>query len=148
MQTIISEVGTDMSKWPTEQHFSSWLGLSPINKITGEKVFRSRTNKVKNRASEAFRMSAQAISKTQTALGAFFRRIKARAGAPKAITATARKIACLFYRLLKYGEDYVEQGVEKYEQKYRENQVKTLEKLAKKLGYSIVLQNDELTMVS
>jgi transposase len=144
MQTIISEVGLDMSKWNTEQHFSSWLGLSPMNKITGEKVFRSRTNKVKNRASEAFRLAAQAVSRTQTALGAFFRRIKARAGAPKAITATARKIACLFYRLLKFGEDYVEQGIELYEQRYKDNLVRTLEKLAKQVGYTVLL-NQEVT---
>ncbi len=138
MQTIISEVGVNMSKWETEQHFSSWLGLSPMNKITGEKVFRSRTNKVKNRASEAFRMAALSVSKTQTAFGAFFRRIKARAGAPKAITATARKIACVFYRLLKFGEDYVDQGIESYEKKYNESLVRTLDKLAKQLGCTIV----------
>jgi transposase len=137
IQTIISEVGFDMSKWKTEQNFSSWLGLSPMNKITGEKVFKSRTNKVKNRASEAFRMAAQSVSRTQTALGAFFRRIKSRAGAPKAITATARKISCLFYRLLKFGENYVEQGIELYEQKYKENVIKTLEKLAKQVGYEV-----------
>ena len=144
MQTVISEVGLDMDKWPTEQHFSSWLGLSPMNKITGEKVFKSRTNKVKNRASDAFRIAAQSVSRSQTALGAFFRRIKARAGAPKAITATARKIACLFYRLLKYGQEYVEQGVATYEKKYNENLVKTLEKLAKQLGYTIT-QNQEVS---
>jgi len=148
MQTIISEVGVDMNKWETEQHFSSWLGLSPMNKITGEKVFKSRTNKVKNRASIAFRIAAQSVSRTQTALGAFFRRIKARAGAPKAITATARKIACLFYRLLKYGEDYVEQGIERYEQKYKDNLVKNMEKLAKQLGYSVIQDQEEDESVS
>ncbi len=85
-----------------------------------------------------FRIAAQSICRTQTALGAFYRRIKARAGGPKAITATARKIACLFYRLLKYGQDYVEQGIEGYEQKYKDNLVKTLEKLAKQLGYTVM----------
>ena len=142
MQTIISEVGIDMNKWQTEQHFSSWLGLSPMNKITGEKIFRSRTNKVKNKASDAFRIAAQAVSRSQTALGAFYRRMRARAGGPKAITATARKIACLFYRLLKFG------GVERYEQKYKDNLVRTMEKLAKQLGYSVIQNQQEVECVS
>lgn len=145
LQTIISEIGTDMSKWDTEKHFTSWLGLSPMNKITGEKIFKSRTNKVKNRASGAFRIAAQNVSRTSTALGAFFRRIKAKAGTPKAITATARKIACLLYRLLKYGKDYVELGVEKYEEQYKKHLCKTIEKMAKQVGLKIV-QDQEAEM--
>lgn len=147
-QTIISEIGIDMSKWKTEQHFTSWLGLSPMNKITGEKIYNSRTNKVKNRAAAALRMAAQNVSKTQTALGAFFRRIKSRKGAPKAITATARKIACLVYRLLKYGLDYVEQGLEQYEQKYKNGLKTMLEKLAKQLGYNVMEIDKEKLNVS
>jgi transposase len=142
VQTIVSEVGTDMSKWPTEKHFTSWLGLSPTNKISGAKILSSRTRKVKNSASKAFRLAACSAGKTQTAIGAFMRRIKGRAGAPKAITATARKIACLFYRLLKYGKDYVEQGMEYYENKYKANLVGKLEKLAKRLGYDLVQKLD------
>jgi transposase len=147
-QTIISEVGTDMSKWQTEKHFASWLGFSPVNKITGEKIYSSRTNKIKNRASEALRMAAQNVSRTKTALGGFFRKIKSRKGAPKAVTATARKIACLVYRLLKYGKDYVEQGLKQYEQKYKNSQKSFLEKLAKQLGYSIIENTKELESVS
>jgi len=137
-QAILAETGTDMSKWQTEKHFTSWLGLSPSNKISGEKVLRSRTRKVKNSAANAFRLAAFAVGKTQTALGAFMRRIKSKAGTPKAITATARKIACLFYRLLKHGKDYVEQGIDSYEKKYKDNLVKGLEKWAQHLGYSVV----------
>ena len=138
IQAIISEIGTDMSKWPTEKHFTSWLGLSPANKISGAKILGSRTRKVKNSAAKAFRLAACSAGKTQTAIGAFMRRIKSKAGMPKAITATARKIACLFYRLLKYGKDYVEQGIESYEKKYKANLVGKLEKLAKQLGYDVV----------
>lgn len=138
VQTILSEVGTNMSLWKTENHFASWLGLSPANKITGEKVFSTRTKKVINRAATAFRIAALAAGKTQTALGSFMRRIKIAKGAPKAITAAARKIACLFYRLLKFGKEYVEQGIANYEQAYKARLIHGLEKQAKNLGYTLV----------
>ncbi|MBL8675836.1 MAG: IS110 family transposase [Alphaproteobacteria bacterium] len=137
-QAIISEVGVDPSCWPTEKHFTSWLGLSPANKITGEKVFSTRTRKVNNRASTAFRMAALAVSRTETALGSFFRRIKNRHGAPKAITATARKIACIFYRMLQYGQDYVELGMEIYERRYKERVEASFRKKAAELGFDLV----------
>lgn len=139
-QAIISEVGTDMTRWKSENHFASWLGLSPANKITGEKVFSTKTRKVINKAATAFRLAASAAGRTKTALGSFMRRIKISKGAPKAITATARKIACLFYRLMKYGQDYVEQGMEHYEQTYKAKLVYGLEKRAKELGYTIVAE--------
>lgn len=138
VQTIVSEVGLDMDKWSTEKHFTSWLGLSPSNKITGGKVFDTRTNKVKNKASMAFRMAALNLGRGKSALAGFYRRIKGRAGTPKAITATARKLACIFYRLLRYGQDYVENGIETYEKQYREIMVKNLQKQATSLGFSVV----------
>lgn len=137
-QTILSELGLDMSKWDTEKHFVSWLGFSPTNKITGGKVFDTRTSKVKNKASTAFRLAALNLGRVNTALAGFYRRIKNRAGAPKAITATARKLACIFYRLLKYGQDYVEQGIEAYEKKYQEKMVLNLQKQAARLGFEVV----------
>jgi hypothetical protein len=143
VQTIISEVGTDMSRWESERHFASWLGLSPANKITGEKVFSTRTRKVINRAASAFRIAALAVGKTQTALGSFMRRIKIGKGGPKAITATARKIACLFYRLLKFGQAYVEQGMTTYEQSYKAKLVHSLEKRAKELGFTLMAESVE-----
>lgn len=127
-----------MDKWSTEKHFTSWLGLSPSNKITGGKVFDTRTNKVKNKASMAFRMAAFNLGRGKSALAGFYRRIKGRAGTPKAITATARKLACMFYRLLRYGQDYVENGIETYEQQYQEIMVKNLQKQATRLGFSVV----------
>jgi transposase len=143
IQTIISEVGTDMSQWKSEKHFTSWLGLSPANKITGEKVFSTKTRKVINRATTAFRIAAVTAGKTKTALGSFMRRIKVSKGAPKAITATARKIACLFYRLLKFGKVYVEQGMARYEQTYKAKLVYGLEKRAKELGFTLIVENPE-----
>ncbi|WP_341819381.1 IS110 family transposase [Wolbachia endosymbiont (group A) of Brachyopa scutellaris] len=143
VQTIISETGINHSKWSTEKHFSSWLGLSPANKITGEKVFSTRTRKVINRAANAFRMAANSVGNSKSALGAYYRKLKKRLGAPKAITATARKIACIFYSMLKYGQEYVEKGMEYYETRYKDRTVKNLIKRAKELGYLLV-KKDEL----
>lgn len=138
VQTIVSEVGLDMDKWVTEKHFTSWLGLSPTNKITGGKVFYTRTKKVENKASMAFRMAAFNLGKGKSALAGFYRRIKSRAGVQKAITATARKLACIFYRLLRYGQDYIEKGIENYEKQYQETIVKNFQKQAAKLGFSVI----------
>ena len=138
VQSIISEVGLDMHKWPTEKHFTSWLGLAPGNKISGDKILSSKTRKVINRATVAFRMAAYAAGKSHTALGAYYRRLKNRLGAPNAITATARKLACLFYRLLKFGTEYVERGIDYYETRYKERVIKNLKNRAKELGYNLI----------
>jgi len=145
IQTIIAEVGLDPTKWRTEKHFVSWLGLSPANKISGDKVLSSRTRKVVNRAAIAFRIAANALSRTQTGLGAFCRRLKSRMGATKAITATARKIAILFYQMLRYDQDYVEKGVEYYEKKYEQRILHNMEKKAKIMGYSLVKNGGAMT---
>jgi len=113
-QTIVAEVGLDMSKWPTEAHFASWLGLCPNNKITGGKVYHRGTRHVENRAATAFRMAATSLWRSKTYLGAKFKRLRAHLGAPKAITAMAHTLARLVYRMLKYGQDYVEKGMEFY----------------------------------
>ena len=132
VEVLISEVGVNPNIWPSEKHFAPWLGLSPANKITGGKILSSRTRKVNNRAAGVFRTAAVAVGKTKnTALGSFYRKIKARVGAPKAITATARKLACLFYNLLKHGENYVEKGNEYYERKHKERTIKSLRSLEK-----------------
>ncbi len=138
IQAIIAETGLDPTKWPSEKHFSSWLGLSPANKITGGKVYSTRTRKVNSRAATVFRTSAVAAGKSKTALGAFYRRLKSRSGAMSAITATARKLACLFYSLLKNGNGYVEKGMNEYEEKYRDRVVKNLTKRAKELGFNLI----------
>ncbi len=144
-QTIISECGYDMSRFPTENNFSSWLGLSPNNVITGGKVRRRGTRKVYNRAADALRLAAQSLHRSKSALGAHYRRMKARLGPAKAITATARKLAVLIYRMLKYGMDYVDRGQEAYEQQYRERLLQSLTKRARQMGYEIVnIQSGEV----
>ena len=100
---LLAEIGTDMTRWPTEKHFTSWLTLAPNNKITGGRVISSRTQPSANRAAATLRMAAMSLGRTQTALGAFYRRLAARLDKPQAITATARKLAILVYRALKGG---------------------------------------------
>ena len=135
---ILSEIGLDMTRWPTVKHFTSWLGLCPHHRVSGGKVLSRRTKPCANRAATALRLAAAALHHSQSALGAFFRRMKARMGAPKAITATAHKLARLIYTMLKYGTAYVRQGMEEYEQQYRDRMVKHMTRRAKALGYTLV----------
>ena len=138
-QTIIAEVGIDMSRFPSEAHFASFLGLCPDNQITGGKVLRRGTRHVQNRAATALRMAASTLWRSKTYLGAKFRRLRARLGAPKAITAMAHMLARLVYRMLRYGEQYVDKGMNYYEEKYRENEIRSIQKRAKQLGLQIAL---------
>jgi len=140
-QTVISECGFDMSVFPTEKHFTSWLGLCPNNQITGGKVRKRSTRKVQNRAARALRLAAQSLHSSKSALGAFYRRMRARLGAPKAITATAHKLAKLVYRMLKHGMDYVDSGQKYYENQYRERVIKNLTKRVREMGYAVVCTN-------
>jgi transposase len=137
-QVVISEVGVDMMRWPTEGKFSSWLGVCPNNDITGGKVIRRRTKKVLNRASTALRVAARTLHHSKSALGAKYRRFRARLGAPKAITAMAHQLACLIYRMLRFGTEYHDKGIEHYERKYRETQIKWLQKQAAALHMQLI----------
>jgi transposase len=136
-QTVISEVGLDMSRWKTEAHFASWLGLCPDNRISGDKVLSRGTRRVVNRAATALRMAAVTLLRSRTYLGAQYRRLRTKLGAPKAITAMAHRLARLLYRMLKYGQQYVDKGTEYYEQRYRQQQIQLLQKKATKLGFEI-----------
>ncbi|HUL11493.1 MAG TPA: transposase [Methylococcaceae bacterium] len=107
---LVSECGTDLSRWPSAQHFTSWLCLAPGNKISGGKLLSAHTRRSKNRASALLRLAAVSVGKTSTALGAFYRRLAARIGKAKAVTATARKLAVLFYNALRYGMAYRDAG--------------------------------------
>src|SRR6266487_4257023 len=135
---ILSEIGTDMTRWPSVKHFCSWLGLSPQHKISGGKVLSRRVRPGAQRVALALRLAARTLHKAHTALGAFFRRLRSRLGAPKAITATAHKLARLVYSLVKHGSAYVKQGLEAYESQYRERTVKAVARQAKALGYTLV----------
>lgn len=137
-QTVITECGIDMSSFPTEKHFCSWLGLSPNNEKTGGKIKRRRTRKVVNRASIALRVAAQSLSRSRSYLGAYLRRMKARVGSPKAITATAHKLAKLIYRMLKHGMEYVDRGQEAYEKQQRDRRMRYIRKSAKAMGFDLV----------
>ena len=138
-QIIISEVGLDMGRWNTEKQFSSFLGLCPNNLITGGKILRRATRKVYNRAADTLRLCAQSLSHSKSALGAKYRRLRARLGAPKAIVAMAHHLARLVYRMLRYGENYVEKGIEHYEEKFRLQRIKWLRKEARSLNFQLVL---------
>jgi transposase len=139
-QTVISEAGLDMTHWKTEKNFASWLGLCPNNKITGGKVMKRRTRHVVNRAADALRMAASTLRNSKSALGANYRRLHARLGAPKAITAMAHKLARLIYRMLKYGQQYVDKGIQHYEQKFRDQRIKWIKKQAKELNLQVIEQ--------
>lgn len=133
-QTILTEVGADMRPWPTAKHFTSWLGLCPNNQVTGGKVKRRRTRKTDNKVANALRVAAQSVARSNSALGAFYRRIKARHGAPKAIVATAHKLARIVYKMLKHRVDYHDPGADYYDEQQRQRAINRLHKQAARLG--------------
>ena len=135
---VLSEIGTDMTKWPSAKHFASWLGLSPDNRITGGRVISSKTKPSANRTAAALRLAANALHRSDSALGAFLRRRKAQLGAPKAITATAHKLAKLIYSMLRYGQEYVDAGAEYYESQYQQRALRAAKRRAAQLGYQLV----------
>ena len=136
--TLASEVGFDLTPWKTEKHFSSWLGLCPGTKRSGGKVLDAKTKRNPNRAAQAFRMAASSLYRSQTALGAFYRRIKARSGGQQAVTATAHKIARIYYAMLTKGTSYVELGQQAYEQQYKQRRIDHLKRQAKSLGFQLL----------
>jgi transposase len=135
--TILSEIGTDMTKWPTVKHFCSWLGLCPNWKKTGGKVRSSHTRRGKNRAATALRMAAYSLIRSRTYLGAYVRRQRARLGAPKAITAGAHKLATIIYNLLRYGWEYTQKTEAEYAALTRARQLKALFRNARELGFEL-----------
>ena len=137
-QTIIAEIGTDMSKFPTEKNFCSWLGLAPHNEITGGKVLRSYTLKNHNRAGQAFRQAAASVTRSDCAFGAFYRRLKSRIGPAQAIVATAHKIARTVYHMLKFHLDFQTISATEYEQHFQEREIKYLQRKAAQFGFSLL----------
>ncbi|RIK25310.1 MAG: IS110 family transposase [Chloroflexi bacterium] len=136
-QTVFAEVGVDMSRWPTPKHFASWLGLSPHNEISGGKILRSKTHKTRNRAAQAFRLAAR-----DSALGAFYRRLKARIGPQQALTATAHKIARIYYAICKNRQPFEHVTAETYQQQFHERELKYLRRKAAKLGFVLAPKPD------
>lgn len=134
VQKILSETGTDMNCFPSEKHFCSWLTLAPHNDISGGKVLRSRTFHTGNRAGQAFRLAAQAVSRSQNGFGAYYRHMRVRVGPQQAIVATAHKMARAYYHMLKYRVPFRETSAEEYEKRFREREIANLRKKATKLG--------------
>lgn len=136
--TVLSEAGYDMSKWATEHHFVSWLRLCPDNRISGDKVIGKGRLPTNNRLTVAFRMAANSLRKSNTYLGAQFRRLRSRLGAPIAIKAMAAKLARLVYRMLRYGMEFVDKGAEIYEAQHRQRQIHSLNRKAAQMGFQLV----------
>lgn len=134
---LIGECGTDLSRWPTAKHFTSWLTLAPGCKISGGKVLSAHTRKTTNRIAAHLRLAAVTVGRTDTALGAFYRRLAARIGKAKAVTATARKIAVLFYNAMRFGTAYQDPGADHYERRYRERVLKQLHRRAAAFGFTL-----------
>jgi len=145
---VLTEVGPNLDSFKTEKHFCSWLGLCPDNRISGGKVLSSHTRRVINRTSDALRMAAVTLERSQSALGGFYRRMKGRLGAAEGITATAHKLARIIYRLIKHGETYVRQGMEDYERKFKERKLHALQKTAASLGFNLVMRQQVVPSVS
>ena len=132
---LVGECGTDLAAWPSAKHFTSWLCLAPSNKISGGKVLSARTRRSGSRAAALLRLAAATVGRTETALGAFYRRLSGRVGKAKAVTATARKIAVLFYNMLRHGMDYSDPGTSYYEERYRARVLANLRRRAQNLGF-------------
>lgn len=135
---LVSEIGTDMSAWPTEKHFASWTGLCPGIKKTGGRWLSGARPKNACRAAQILRMAAYTLLRSKSALGAYLRRLRTHKGTPKAIIATAHKLARIVYRMLKYGKSYTDVGMEYYDKKYRERVLNGIAKRAEEMGYVLV----------
>jgi transposase len=135
---LLTEVGPNVDRFKSEKHFCSWLGLCPDNRISGGKVLSSKTRRVVNRATDALRIAASSLERSQSALGGFYRRMKAKLGAAEGVTATAHKLARIIYRLIKYGEAYVRQGIEDYEKRFQTRKLNALQKSANAMGFDLV----------
>jgi hypothetical protein len=135
---LIAEIGTDMTRWPTEKHFTAWLTLAPQNKISGGRLLSSRTRPSANRAAAVLRLAVFTLGRSQTALGAFYRRLSVRIGKAKAITATARKLAILVYRTLNGSILYRDPGAAAYDAQHRVRVIRNLRRRAADLGLELV----------
>ena len=141
---VISEIGLDLTRWKSDKQFASWLGLCPGNKVSGGKRLSGRTKRTANNASATLRMAASTLHQSKSALGAFYRRLKARVGAPKAITAAAHKLAKIIFNMLKNGEEYRESGQNYYDEQYRNRVIKNLNKRAKEFGFELIKRSENM----
>jgi transposase len=138
VHTMLSEIGLDLRKWPDAKAFCSWLGLAPHHEISGGKILRRSTLKPRNRAGQAFRLAAHAVSRSQNSLGAFYRRMRARLGPTSAIVATAHNIARIVYDLLTHRTPFRDLSAAEYEQRTRDRDIAALRKKAPRFGFTLV----------
>lgn len=138
MQTLYAEIGADLSAWPTEKHFAAWLGLAPRREVSGGKVIRHERGSVKNRVANALRNAAQTLTRSDSYLGARYRKLRARLGGVKAVKAMARYLACLIYRMLTKGSEWVDRGAAQYEKQCEERELLTLQRKANAKGLKLV----------
>jgi hypothetical protein len=138
IQTLLAEVGPDLSAWKTERHWASWLNLAPKRDISGGRVIRHVPLHHTNRAGNAFRMAAQSLVRSQSYLGARYRYLRAKLGGLKAVKAMARYLACLYYRLLTQGQIWVDRGTEEFNRRTQQRELATLERKARKHGMQLV----------
>ena len=134
---ILSEIGPDMSRFASVKQFCSWLGLCPGTKISGGKVLSAKTKRSTNRVRQALKMAAMSLSHSDSALGAFYRRLCSRMDKPRANTATAHKLAGMVYFMMTRGEAFVDQGQQHYEDQQRERSIAALRRRAAALGFQI-----------
>lgn len=146
--TVLTELGPELGAFPSEKHFSSWLGLCPDHRISGGKILSRHTRRVVNRLSDVLRLAATTLEHSASALGAYYRRMKAKLGAAQGITATAHKLARIIYRMLKHGEEYVRQGLQEYQKKHQERRLQSLRRAAAALGMQLIEQQPVPTPVS
>jgi hypothetical protein len=137
-QTVVAELGTDFSRWKDEAHLTSWLGLAPCRDISGGKVLKQATLRVKNRVATALRGAANTLLHSDSYLGARFRSLRTRRGAPKAIKAMARYLACIIYRMFTRGQAFVDRGVQEYENRRAQRELAVLQSKAAAHGFRLV----------
>jgi hypothetical protein len=138
IQTIVAEVGPDLSAWKTERHWTSWLNLAPQRDISGGRVIRHVRQHHTNRVGNAFRMAAQSLVRSQSYLGARYRYLRAKLGGLKAVKAMARYLACLYYRLVTRGQIWVDRGTEEFNRRSQQRELAALERKARKHGLQLV----------
>ena len=137
-QTIVAELGTDFSRWKSESHFTSWLGLSPSRDISGGKVVKQESRKVKNRVATGLRTAANTLIRSDSYLGARYRSLRSRLGAPKAIKAMDRYLACLVYRMFTHGRAWVDRGARDFENKRTQRELSVLQRKAAAMGFQLI----------
>ena len=142
VEVVLSEYGPDLSRFPTEKEFVSHVTLAPrVPRSGGKPLKKKKRNSASTRVAAALRMAALSLRHSQTALGAYYRKLAQRLGGDVAVFATARKLATLIYRLLRWGQPYMDEGIEAYEKRYRQQRVKSLTAKAKDLGYELTAVN-------